>query len=967
MMTKKHAIQHQETNSRLYEVVLLIAFFFSGATSLSLEVAWSKELTYLLGVDIYATTTVVTAFMAGLGLGALLVARSNRWIQASIQTYGRLQLIIGFCALLSIPLFRITQPLFSFLFNQFGYDSAGFLLIRFLVVFGFMLVPVTLMGMTLPVVVGASYKSVKGRYAYLAGKLYGINTLGAVFGTLTAGFLLIPTLGILKTCMATGALDLIIGGVLLWRIRYEGIRDVSSSSPSKRNPVQHLPASEPATAPHIPLARTFSWPAAVFLLSGISALAYEIIWFRLLARIIGPSVHAFSVMLATYLLGLALGSLMGAGIVKKINDHRLTLAVLLGAIGFGPLVTLFFVNKLPIWYGMLFVRFTTSEFTLRNLMLQGLMACILILPATLALGAFFPVVTRAYNKEQGDDHVKGSVVGHLYFYNTIGVVIGSLAAGFWLVPAVGIKSAILVAGGLNIAMALAIYFAGVPSARFKKAATGCVAIAAFSWVVFASPGMNQTVLNAGLYSEMVKKEYFSRNMIPENRNLGNLLYFHEGINNSVAVVANKFNDGNLTLHLSGSWEASTEIHGRLHLKFLGHLPMLFARETETVGVIGFGAGITTGTVLLYPDVRRVNVFELESGVIHAGKYFAFVNNMPLEDPRTRLFMVDGRSHITYGNIRYDVITSDPIHPYVAGAANLYTHDYYRTMADNLNPGGIFCQWIPLVGMSPESYNTVLNSIHLAFPHMAVFSFCGESVILASREPLRADWKTLENRFYDPKVYADLKMLDVMTPYNLVDFFMGAEAQIDQYLSGVTRINTDDNVWLEHRIPMDFLNASHGNLFRMLRDKLPADGRRSLEQVFSGIPMDKLKGELAILKKDGDNDYKRAQQAYQRNDFKSMESYLRLTLADFNSIQVYPAGTQLMEYLDDTGRVDEIFPVAAYLQRNFPAFPEAYIAEARAWEKMGEKTPAEQALNRGWIYLPENPKMIQWRRHFGMTG
>jgi spermidine synthase len=817
----------------------------------------------------------------------------------------------------------------------------------------------------LPVVVGASYNRVKSRYAYLAGKLYGVNTLGAVFGTLTAGFFLIPTLGILKTCVAAGAVDLIIGGILLWRVRFEGMREVSVSSPSKGKPIQSVPAPGPSTARPIPFARTFSWPAAVFLLSGISALAYEIIWFRLLARIIGPSVHAFSIMLAIYLLGLSLGSLMGAGIVKKIKNHRLTMAVLLGVVGFGPLLTLFFINKLPIWYGMLFIRFTSSQFSIWNLILQGVTAGVLILPATLALGAFFPVVTRAYNKEQGDDHVKGSV-GHLYFYNTIGGVIGSLVAGFWLVPAVGIKSALLAAGGLNIVMAFAIYFAGVRSAWLKKAAIGCVAVAAFSLFVFASPGMDQTILNAGLYSMMLDKEHFSRNMLPENRKLGNLLYFREGINNSVAVVANKFNDGNLTLHLSGSWEASTEIHGRMHLKFLGHLPMLFARKTETVGVIGFGAGITTGTTLLYPDVKRVNVFELESGVINARKYFAFVNNKPLEDPRTRLFMVDGRSHITYGDIQYDIITSDPIHPYVAGAANLYTYDYYQTMADHLNPGGIFCQWIPLVGMSPESYNIILNSMHQAFPHMAVFSVCGESVIIASRDPLHADWKSLENRFYDPKVHADLKMLDVMTPYNLVVFFMGAEAQIDQYLYGVTRINTDDNVWLEHRIPVDFLNSNYGNLFRMLQDKIPADGNRSLEQVFSGIPIEKLNGELANLKKDGNNDYKRAQQAYQQNDFDSMEKYLRLTLADFNASNLYPAGTQLMDYLIDSGRIDEIFPIASYLQLNFPAFPECYIIEARAWEKMGERTQAEQALNRGWIYLPGNPEMVQWRRHFGMA-
>jgi len=268
-------------------------------------------------------------------------------------------------------------------------------------------------------------------------------------------------------------------------------------------------------------------------------------------------------------------------------------------------------------------------------------------------------------------------------------------------------------------------------------------------------------------------------------------------------------------------------------------------------------------------------------------------------------------------------------------------------------------------MSPESYDTILNSMHQAFPHMAVFSFCGESVILASREPLRADWNALENRFYAPKVHADLRMLDMLTPYNLIDFFMGAEAQIDRYLSGVTRINTDDNVWLEHRIPIDVLNSGHGNLFHMLRNKMPADGRGSLEQIFFGMPMEKLKVELANLKKDGDADYKSAQQAYQRKDFESMEKYLRSTLADFNSIRVYPAGTQLMDYLVGSGRIDEVFPIASYLQRNFPAFPESYIAEARAWEIKGEQLRAEQALNRGWIYLPGDPDMVRWRRHFGM--
>ena len=949
---------------RFLERVLLLAFLFSGASSLSLEVAWSKELTYILGVDMYATTTVVTAFMGGLGLGALLATYILRRFRASLKIYGLLQVAIGCFGMISIPLFRATRPLFSLLYHQLEYSSGWFLLARFLIVLGFMLIPVTLMGMTLPVVVGACSENMKGCYAYLAGKLYGVNTVGAVLGTLAAGFLLIPSLGILKTCLIVGAVDLLIGCVILGYHQFGNMPNASISPlPPKGTAIQ------PGFTQNISLLQTFSWPAVVFLLSGISALIYEIVWFRLLARIIGPSVHAFSMMLATYLLGIGLGSLIGARAIRNITHHRSVVSVILGAIGAAPLITLFYINKLPVWYGLLFVRFSTAEFTIWNLVLQALIASSLILPATLLMGAFFPAVTLAFTREQGwsDDRVKETAVGYLYFYNTIGGVIGCLAAGFWLMPAAGIKMTILLASGLNIVLALAVYLFGVKTARWKKILTGLSIAAVCCATAIVSPEMDQTMLNAGLYSEMVNKEYFTNKLAPQNRKLGNLLYFHEGINNSVAVLANKFNDGNLTLHFSGCWEASTEIHGRMHLKFLGHLPMLFARKTETIGVIGFGAGITTGAVLLYPDVQRVNVFELESSVIQANRYFTFINHQPLADPRTHIFMVDGRSQITYGTQQYDVITSDPIHPFVAGSANLYTLDFYRIMSGRLNPGGIFCQWIPLVGITPESYNIILNSMHQAFPHLAVFSFCGESVIIASMDPLRADWENLEKRFYSPEVYADLTSLDVLTPFNLVSFFMGAESQINQYLSGVTQVSTDDNVWLEHRIPMDSVDLRWGNLFHMLKEKLPVDDYRMIEQVFPGMPLRDLPGNLAALKKEGNNDYKLAQIAYKKSDFEAMEKYLRGTLSDFNSSFIYPAGIQLMDLLQTMDRDDEILSVAGFLQKNFPVYPEAYIAEARVWEKKGKPDRSIETLDRGWMFAPENPNLIKWRRHFGVSG
>ena len=279
-----------------------------------------------------------------------------------MKTYGFLQLVIGTCGLLSIPLFRSTMPLFSSLYDQLNYDSQLFLLIRFLFVLGLMLIPVTLMGMTLPVVVGAYFGRIKGQFSYLAGLLYGTNTVGAVVGTLVAGFLLVPNIGILKTCLLTGITDLLIGMIILCFSRKE--LQTAATIEKRASKTENV---KPPQAPIVPrifrrlLSRFYSWPGIVFFLSGMAALAYEIIWFRLLARIIGPSVHAFSIMLAVYLFGIGIGSVIGSRWVKRVINHRLTMAILLFIIGIGPLLTLLFVNDLPIWYARLFADFSPGR------------------------------------------------------------------------------------------------------------------------------------------------------------------------------------------------------------------------------------------------------------------------------------------------------------------------------------------------------------------------------------------------------------------------------------------------------------------------------------------------------------------------------------------------------------------------------------------------------------------------------
>ena len=319
-------------------------------------------------------------------------------------------------------------------------------------------------------------------------------------------------------------------------------------------------------------------------------------------------------------------------------------------------------------------------------------------------------------------------------------------------------------------------------------------------------------------------------------------------------------------------------------------------------------------------------------------------------------MVDGRSHITYENFNYDVITSDPIHPYVAGSANLYTRDFYRIARAHLKSGGIFCQWIPLVGISPDSYNIILNTLHDVFPHIALFSFFGESVAIASSEPIQMNWRELEKRFYSPPVYRDFQSIDFQNPFNLLAFYLGGEHQIDAYLQDVTGINTDDNVWLEHRIPMDVLDRSHGNLFFMLRSKIKDDNRKSIRQIFSGIPLEQLDAELAKLSKDGDLYYQKAEKAKQDKDFARMEEYYRSTLSDFNSKYYYLAGLKLAEYLHSQHRSEEALAVTAMLQKNNPAFPDAYLLEALIRIQTGEDRKAKETIKRGLMYNPDNPDL-----------
>ncbi len=924
---------------------LLLPFFLSGATSLAFEVAWSKVLSTLLGVDLYASATVVTAYMAGIGLGAYLSSRLPHPWRHSPLSYALLQGVVGLFGMVSVPLFRGTQPLLALLQELSFASPPLFLLLRFLVVLGLMLVPTTLMGMTLPILAGVGQDRSRAGFARWAGLLYGVNTVGAVAGTLVGGFGLIPRVGLDATCRWAGLADLAIGGAVLVYSRHFFREKPPRKAPSGRP----VPIPEAAQAP--------AWPPLLiglpFLLSGMAALILEMDWFRLLSQILGPSVHAFAVMLAVYLLGIGLGSLVAAGVIRRIADARAALGLGMACVALAALGTRLYLNALPLLYGRLFLRVSAETFTVWHLLIQSAVAALVITPVTLGLGFLFPLATRACSTGAGRGAAtEDAPVGGLLFLNTLGGVAGCLLAGFEFLPHWGVSGTLVITAGMLLCPAAVLLLAGKHWHPLRRRGVALAGVAVAGLLMFLAPSTDQAVMTGGVYAEMLHRDAFRKRLTQGGRVFGgDLIFVQEGINNVVAVVANRYGDGNLTLHLSGHWEATTELLGSVHLRMLGHLPMLFARQAESAAVIGLGTGITTGSMLRHPTLRHVDVAEIEPAVVAAAALYNFTNHRPLADPRTRLVLMDGRSLLAYGKQTYDVISVDPIHPFVAGSGNLYSEDFYRIVRSRLNPGGIFCQWMPMGAISPEAFDTVLATVRSVFPHLTLFTFFGEGVVLASPEPLRIPWTELVARFSDPPVQRDFARLDIHTPFNLVAFLAGAGRQIDAYLDGFDHRNTDDNVWLENRIAVDAFDRRLRNLAYRLQERIPADARAALAEMLPGIPLDTLERELAGLTHSTERHFQRAMAAKLGRNGAVMEAEFKAVMEDVASPRFYDAGLLLEQHLDAAGRTSEALAVLHRLEKRFPAFPDPYRLEALVQHRSGREEAAREAVRRGLTYCP----------------
>ncbi len=789
--------------------------FLSGTGSLVLEVCWSRLLKLVFGSTTLSISTILVAYMLGLGLGGLVGGRLARRVADGVRAYGWLEIGVGLYAL-AVPFVLGLYPwLNRTLLGNLGFWPAA--AVRFVLSLVVLLAPTVVMGATLPFLV-AALRPEDGRIAAPVGLLYGVNTLGAVTGTIAASFVFFPTLG-LRWSNATGAALDALAGVLALTVAGRGR---AAAATGRRGRV--TPAARAKPAPTINDARTghaapmvndaprlepesHRWNLVVvsYALVGATALTYEVAWTRALTMIFGSSVYAFATMLAAFLVGIALGSLVARRLLDRVTRPFAVYAGGVAALGLLAFATLLLLSRAS---GLALVVLEHAGASSRNLVFAGFgLSALAMLGPTLVLGALFPLVARA----AAAGREASAAVGDVYFVNTIGSAVGAFLAGFVLIPGLGLSRTIALAVALDFATAAAIlaWQREWTAPRRRLAAAG--ALAAALAVALQPPAWDVRGLLRAIYYRPALALEFGIDMLPfEGFSLQELRYSRDGVSASIAITDEP---GGTILRINGKPDASLLDMPTQALS--GHLPFLFGPRADDVMVIGYASGVTTGSVSLHAP-RRLDVVEIEPAIVEASRWFERWNHRPLERPFTHLVLDDARAYLTRTSQQYDVLISEPSNPFLAGCSNLFTEEFFHLARRALRPGGRLLQWVQLYGMDPDSIRAVLAAVRTQFPYVTAFHFHTgnpDLLLMASDRPLTAAdlprWEKLS-----PEVQADLEQLGIYTTRDLWTLVRLTSDDVAALAGAARHRNTDDSMFVELHTPW-LVHESSAQNFDML--------------------------------------------------------------------------------------------------------------------------------------------------------
>ncbi|MEQ1692174.1 MAG: fused MFS/spermidine synthase [Gemmatimonas sp.] len=762
--TMSHSVATDQSTRRVLPF-LIVLFVGSGLCALIYEVVWFQLLELVIGSSAISLGVLLATFMGGMCIGSLALPRFASRSRHPLQLYAMLELSIGVIGVLEL----LAIPLIGRLYSPVVGHGAAAIVLRAVVAGLCLLPPTILMGATLPAIARWVESSPRG-ISWL-GFFYGGNIAGAVIGSVLAGFYLLRVHDQAVATWVAASLNVAVAA-LAWAI---STRVPANPAGSEARAITERPAGADESRPGV---------RAVYLaigLSGACALAAEVIWTRLLSLTFGASVYTFSMILAVFLTGLGLGSAVAAWLTQFIASPRRAFAwcqaLLTLAIAWAAAVIYLALPNWPINPSLA----PNAWFALQLDLTRGALA---ILPAATLWGASFPFALAAI-AAPGEDTSR--LVGRVYAANTVGSILGAVVCSLLLIPILGTRDAQRALIAIAAGASMLLLFTPALKARVALIVTPLLALL----LIVTVPELPGNLVAHGRYAvTWIGKT--------------DVLYVGEGMNSSVAVTKVVSSEAT-QFHVSGKVEASSLPQDMRLQKMLAHLPALVHPNPQSVLVVGFGAGVTAGSFLPYPSVTRLVICEIEPLIPKVvSTWFVKENNNVAKDPRTQIYFDDARSFVQTSDEQFDVITSDPINPWVKGAASLYTREYFQAVKAHLKPGGVVTQWVPLYESTLDAVRSELATFFEVFPDGTIWANTLDGrgydvVLLGQVGPTRIDINAMEQRFQDAgyrQVAGSLIESGFGTPVELFATYAGSGADLKAWLVGA-EINTDRNLRLQY--------------------------------------------------------------------------------------------------------------------------------------------------------------------------
>ncbi len=739
----------------MQRVSLLVFFFLSGISALIYQIAWVRQASLTFGVSIYAYSAVLTAFMMGLALGSYVM---GRWVDTRgdlLRKYALVEVGIALLATFSLFFLSSLNGLYAAVNHAF-HPPLGWLTLLRLVLSILVLTPTTfLIGATVPLM-SRIYATRVGRVGSDVGRLYLVNTAGGALGCLLAGIFLIRLLGLRETIFLAATLNLLVaaGAFLLARFSTGQARQ---PAPVASN--EHVPLDRDQHPPPALSRGTLQYIAVGYAFSGFAALGYEVAWARILYIHTLHAVYSFSLMLAIFLTGLALGSAVGTWWLRR---HRATVGHF-GALQLG--VGILAVMVLLV-FGILPSLHLEDLFDGYSVGYELAIATITMLPPTFLMGVLFPVVSSLYTREKTSD--VGLRIGTVNALNTLGAIIGSLAAGFVLIPLLGLRNTTLLLAGVNLALGVgALWLEGRHRPVLRWAPLPILGL----------PLVAAAVMPAGLYlgAYAESAEY--------------VVFYKEGVEATVAVLDVPERDFKVSL-VNGRDEVPTDDVSMRAFRLLGHLPALLRPDARNALVLSFGNGIATGTLNTH-GIPEIDAVDLSPEMIEAAALYGDENYDVLQSPRLRLHVEDARNYLLQTDGQFDIITVDATHPGNASSWALFTREFYQLALSRLAPGGVFMQWVPRHALEKADHRAIIRTAWSVFPHTTLWATDGiHTFIVATMEPLSTARleAALAAGAENPNVLNDLG-----PPYVIAGYQEMSEGSMERWF-GAGRLVTDNNAY-----------------------------------------------------------------------------------------------------------------------------------------------------------------------------